>query len=59
MIKTLNFNVFGTKRDVAPKKRPDRFPPIGDHIRITPTFEPTPRHAVIEVLKNLRSGIDF
>ena len=50
MIKTLDLNVSGTKRDVAPKQRPDRFASIGDHIQITPTFEHTwanPRHTVI------------
>ena len=49
VIKTLNLNVFGTKRDLAPKQRPDRFPSIGDHIHVTPTFEhtwATPRHTV-------------
>ena len=37
-------------RDVAPKQRPDRFPSIGDHIQVTPTFEDTwatPRYNVI------------
>ena len=50
MIKTLDLNVSGTKRDVAPKQRPDRFPSIGDHIQVTPTFEhtwATPSHTVI------------
>ena len=50
VIKTLNLNVFGTKRDLAPKQRPDRFPSIGDHIHVTPTFEhtwETTRHTVI------------
>ena len=50
MIKTSNLNVSGTKRDVTPKQRPDRFPSIGDHIQVTPTFEhtwATPRHTVI------------
>ena len=50
MNKTLDLNVSGTKRDVAPKQRPDRFPPIGDHIQVIPTFEhswATPRHNVI------------
>ena len=37
MIKGLNLNVSGTKRDVASKQRPDRFPSVGDHIYITPT----------------------
>ena len=50
MIKTLDLNVSSTKRDVAPKQRPDRFPSLGDHIQVTPTFEntwATPRHTVI------------
>ena len=50
MIKSLNSNVSGTKKDVAPKQRPDRFPSIGDHIHVTTTFEhtwATPRHTVI------------
>ena len=49
-ITTLELNVNGTKRDVTPKKRPDRFPSIRDHIQVTPTFEltwATPRHTVI------------
>ena len=41
MIKTLNFNFSGTKRDVVLKQRPDRFPSIGDHIEVTTTFEHT------------------
>ena len=51
MIKTLDLNVSGTKRGVAPKQKPDRFPSIGDHIQFTPTFEhtwATPRHTVLE-----------
>ena len=50
MIKTLDLNVSGTKRDVAAKQRPDRFPSIEDHNQVTPTFEhnwATPRHTVI------------
>ena len=50
MIKTLDLNGSGTKRDVAPKQRPDRFPSVGDHIQVTPTFEhtwATQRHAVM------------
>ena len=50
MIKTLDLNVSGAKRAIAPKLRPDRFPPIGDHIQVNPTFEhtwATPRHTVI------------
>ena len=50
MTKTLNSSVSGTKRDVAPKLRPDRFPSVGDHIHATPTFEDgwaTPRHIEI------------
>ena len=48
--KTLDLNAFGTKRDVAFKQRPDRFPSTGDHIQVTLTFErtwATPRHTVI------------
>ena len=41
MIKTLNSNNSGTKRDVAPKQKPDRFPSIRNHIHVTPTFEDT------------------
>ena len=50
MIKTLDMNVSGTKKDVAPKPRLDRFPSVGDHIQVTPTFEhtwATPRHTII------------
>ena len=50
MIKTLELNVSDTKRDVAPKQRPDKLPSIGDHIQVTTTFEhtwATPRHTVI------------
>ena len=48
--KTMNLNVSGTKKDVASKQRPDRFPSVGDHIYDTPTFEyvsAIPRHTVI------------
>ena len=48
--KFLNLNVCGTNRDVVPKQRYDRFPSVGDHIHVTPTFEyawATPGHAVI------------
>ena len=48
--KTLNLNVSGTNRDVAPKQRYDRFPSVGDHIHATPTFEhawATPKYTVI------------
>ena len=41
MIKTLNMNVSGTKRDVSLKKSPGRVPSTGDHIQVTPTFEHT------------------
>ena len=41
MIKTWVLNVSGTKRDVAPKQNPDRFPSIGDNIQVTDTFEHT------------------
>ena len=50
MIKTLNLNVSGIKRDVPVKQRPDRFRSIGDHVQVTTTFEhiwATPRHTVI------------
>ena len=50
VIKTLNLNVSGTKRNVAPKQRSDRFPSVEDHIHSTPTFEhawTTLRHTVI------------
>ena len=49
MIRNLNLNVSG-KRDVALKQRLNRFPSIGDHIHVTPTFEhswATLRHTVI------------
>ena len=50
MIETLHLNVSGTKRDVALKQRPDRFPSIGDHIQVIPTFEHlgNPKTYVIE-----------
>ena len=35
--KTLNLNVSGTERDVAPNK--DRFPFVGNEFHATPTFE--------------------
>ena len=50
MIKTLDLNISGTRRDVATEQKPDRFPSIGNHIQVTPTFEhtwTTPRHTVI------------
>ena len=50
MIKTLDMNASDTKMNVAPKQRPGRFPSIGDHIKVTPTFENTwgiLRHTVI------------
>ena len=37
--KFLNLNVSGTKRDLVPKLRYDRFPSVGDHIEATTTFE--------------------
>ena len=49
--KLLNLNVSGTKKDVAPKQRYDRFPSVGDHTNVTPTFEhawAAPGHTVIE-----------
>ena len=58
--KCLNLNICGTKRDVAPKQRYDKFPSVGDHIHAIPTFDhawATPRHIVKEVLRNLRSSI--
>ena len=48
--KFLNLNFCGTKKDVAPKQRCDRFQSVGDHIHATPTFEhawATPGHTVI------------
>ena len=36
--------------NVAPEKRYDRFPPVGDHIHATSTFEhawETPAHIII------------
>ena len=39
MIKILDLNVSGTRRDVAPKQRPDKSPSIGDHMQVTPSFE--------------------
>ena len=41
MIKTLDLDISDTKRDVDLKQRPDRFPSIGDHIQVSPTFEHT------------------
>ena len=35
----MNLNVSGTKRDVAPKQRYDKFPSVGDHINAIHTFE--------------------
>ena len=49
VIKTLNLNISGTKRDVDPKQRPDRFSSVRELNRITPTFEHayvTPRHTL-------------
>ena len=37
--KFLNLSVFGTKRDIAPKKSYDSFPFVGDQIHVTPAFE--------------------
>ena len=48
MIKDLN--VSDTKKDVAPKQRPYRFPSTEDHMQVTPTFGHTwasPTHTVI------------
>ena len=50
MIQTLNLNLSGTKKDVASKQRPDRFPSIGNHMQVTSTLEhtwATPIHTVI------------
>ena len=49
-IKILNLSVCGTKRDLVPKQKYDRFPFVGDQIHATPTFEQawaTPEHTVI------------
>ena len=48
--KFLSLSLSGTKRDVAPKQRYDKFPFIGDQIYATPTFEQawaSPGHTVI------------
>ena len=58
-IKTFNLNFSGTKKDVGPKQRLDKFPSIGDHIQVTPTFEHTWVTLRYTVFRNLRSGIDF
>ena len=50
MTKTLDLNVSGTQRNIAPNQIPDRFPSVGDHIQVTFTFEhtwATPRHTLI------------
>ena len=50
MFQNLNLNISGTKRDLAPKQRYDRFPSVGDHIEATTTFEyawVTPKQTVI------------
>ena len=47
---TLNLNVPGTRRDVAPKQRPDNFPSVEDHIHSIFIFEHawvTPRRTII------------
>ena len=52
VIKTLNFNVWGTNGDVVPKHRPGRFSSVGKQNHITTTFEhawATPRDTVIGV----------
>ena len=62
MIKTLNLNVSGTKRDLTTEQKPDRFPSVGDHIHVAPTFEHTweTQHILLqEVLRNLSCGVDF
>ena len=48
--KFLNLNISGTKTDVAPRQRYDRFPSVGDQIHATPSFEQawaTPGHILI------------
>ena len=48
--KFVNLNVSGTKRNVAPKQRYDRFLFVGNHVHATPTFRyawATPRHTVL------------
>ena len=55
----MNSNVSGTKRDVAPKQRYDRFSSARDSIRVTPTSEhawTTQKHTVIG---RLMSSIRF
>ena len=39
LIKTLDFSVSGTKRDISLKQRRDRLSSIGEQIDISPTFE--------------------
>ena len=39
VIKTFNFNVSGTKGNVAPKQRPERFSSVGEQNHITTIFE--------------------
>ena len=50
VLKFLNSNVSGTKRDVVPKQRYDRYPSVRYQILASLTFEyawATPRHTVI------------
>ena len=39
LIKTLDFSVSGTKRDISLKQRRDSLSSIGEQIDISPTFE--------------------
>ena len=39
LIKTLDFSVSGTKRDISLKQRRDRLSSIGEQIDISTTFE--------------------
>ena len=58
MIKTLDLNVSGTKGDVVPKQKADRFLSIGDHIQVIPTFEynwETSRQGVLSISKRSRT----
>ena len=63
VIKTLTFSVTVTKRDVARKRRSDRFPSVGDCKNVILTFGLAwagPKHTGIgELVKNVRVCIDF
>ena len=39
VIKNLSLNVSGTKREVDPKQRPDKFSCVRELSHITPTFQ--------------------